>query len=111
MRPASVTLLLLGSLAALAVAPNASAEVDCGTTDLCVGLCALRGEACRNDGDSGYNLCVFTGAPVLSPCLRYVDCPRGLGCHPYFGVGVEAFCDLRQLGEPDCTTRVNSPLT
>lgn len=111
MRLLASAILLLGSLAALAVAPGAAADVECGQTDLCVGLCALRSTACHNDGDSGDDLCAFVGVPLLDACVPYVDCPPRFGCHPYFGVGVDAYCDLRQLGEPGCTTRVNSPLT
>jgi hypothetical protein len=93
MRVPIAALLMLGSLAALAFAPGASAST-CTTQDPCVGACVLATAQCDNTGDTGNNLCVFDGVPSLSVCVPYSDCPPRFGCHPYYGVGVEAYCDL-----------------
>lgn len=93
MRTLAIATLLLGSLAALAFVPGASAS-PCTTTDSCVGACLLQSASCDNDGDSGSLVCVFDGVAAASVCVPYFDCPPKFGCHPYYGVGFELYCDL-----------------
>jgi hypothetical protein len=103
MRVMASALLLLGALAALAVAPTSSASA-CTTTDLCVGACLLATAQCDNTGDTGNNACVFDGLPGTAVCVPYHDCPPKFGCHPFFGVGIEAYCDL---STPTCQVNPN----
>jgi hypothetical protein len=101
MRVPIPALLLLGSLAALALVPGASASA-CTTTDACVGACVLASAQCDNSGDTGNNLCVFDALPEATLCVPYRDCPPRFGCHPYYGIGAEAYCDLTI---PECILR------
>jgi hypothetical protein len=93
MRTLAAVLLLLGSLAALALVPGAAAS-PCTTSDSCVGVCLLRSAQCDNDGDSGNLVCAFDGVPAASVCVPYFDCPPKFGCHPSYGIGYELYCDL-----------------